>query len=56
MNTSKFEGGQIFTHCLFAFNVARNICSHSTNNSNIAKIVQFNKGMGKIWGVWCKGV
>jgi hypothetical protein len=28
----------------------------SFNASNIAKICQFDKGVGKIWGVWCKGV
>ncbi len=36
---------------------SKNICNSSpTTASNVAKIVQFGKAMGKIWGVWCKGV
>jgi hypothetical protein len=33
----------------------KNILNSSPNASNIAKISQFDKRVGKIWGVWCKG-
>jgi hypothetical protein len=35
---------------------SKNICSPSPSTSNIKKIAQFHKRMGKIWGVWWKGV
>jgi hypothetical protein len=34
----------------------QNICSPPFNTYNATIICQFGKGMGKIWGVWCKGV
>jgi hypothetical protein len=34
----------------FSFS-SKTICS----SSSVAKIAQFDKGMRKIWGVWCKG-
>jgi hypothetical protein len=44
-------------HTLFLwFWSSKNICSSSPNASKAAKISQFSKGMGKIWGVWCKEV
>jgi hypothetical protein len=38
------------THTLFVrFLSSNNICKPSHNVFNVAKIVQFNKRMGKIW-------
>jgi hypothetical protein len=34
----------------------KNICNPPPNTSNATKIVQFDKGMKKIWGAQCKGV
>jgi len=33
-----------------------NICSFSPSASNVTKKFQFDKGLQKIWDVWCKGV
>ncbi len=44
-------------HTLFlSFKSSNNICSLPLIASNIVNVVQFGKGMVKIWGVWCKGV
>jgi len=44
-------------HTLFFYLwTSHNICSPPSSPSNIAKIVEFNKRMGKIWGVWWNGV
>jgi len=43
-------------HTLFLyFWSSKNICNLTFSSSNITKIAQFGKGMGKIWNVWCKG-
>jgi hypothetical protein len=43
-------------HTLFlCFWSSKNICSPPSTTSNAVQIAQFGKGMGKIWGVWCKG-
>jgi len=43
-------------HRLFSFFwSSKNICSLSSSAPTLAKIAQFGKGKGKIWGVWCKG-
>jgi hypothetical protein len=34
----------------------KNICNPSSSASTAVIIAQFNKGCGKRWGVWCKGV
>jgi hypothetical protein len=36
--------------------MSKKTCSLLAIVSNMTKIVQFDKGMGKIWGVSCKGV
>jgi hypothetical protein len=35
---------------------SKNICSPAPIVSNDVKFPQFDKRMGKIWGVWCKGI
>jgi hypothetical protein len=48
----KSERRSNFHTLLFYFvESSKKICSPPPNISNVTKVVQFNKGMGKIWGV-----
>jgi len=48
---------QLNPHTLFlCFWNSKNICNSSPSISNVKKIAQFDKKMGKIWDVWCNVV
>jgi hypothetical protein len=44
------------THCSSNFKAQKKNFNPTPNDSNTTKIFQFDEGMGKTWGVQCKGV
>jgi hypothetical protein len=53
LRTQRRLNSYIFFLCFWS---SKNICNPPPSPFKAAKIAQFNKGMQKLWCVWCKGL